>query len=614
MAEELLEYYNRELRFIRQLADAFARSHPKIAERLRLNSDDAADDPHVERLIEAFAYLTARIRFKLDDDFPEITEALLNVLYPHYLAPVPSMAIVQFQLDPEQVQLTQGHVIPRHTELQTEMIEGKPCYFRTCYPVTLWPIELKQASLSEAPFAAPSTKYSADATSMLRLVFTSLTKEITFEAMGLNVLRFFLRGQPHIVYRLYELILNGTIGVAVAGSPRDPEPMVLDTEKCVCAVGFEQEEGLLPYPARSFLGYRLLTEYFAFPQKFLFFDLVLPEPRLLARLGDQLEVYLFLGRSVPELVRTVSAQTFQLGCTPVVNLFKQRAEAIQLTHADFEYPVVPDRRLPLAYEIYSIDRVVGAPPQGSPTEYRPFFSVKHALDRGSARTFWHASRRPAEEAGISGDKGTDVYLSLVDLKFRPSAPANWTLDIETTCLNRDLPERLPFGGDQPRLEMTQGKGLVARIRCLTPPSRTLRPVQGHGTLWRLISHLALNHLSLVDDDKAEALREILKLYDFKDSEETRGQIDGILSVGGRRIVGTVKTEGPLAYCRGVEVSIRLDEDRFTGGGLFLFASVLERFLALYCTMNSFTKLITTVKGREGELRRWRPRMGEKVLE
>src|SRR5438045_9154151 len=154
MADELLEYYNRELRFLGEFADSFAKSHPKIAERLRLSSDDAADDPHVERLIEAFAYLTARIRFKLDDDFPEITESLLNILYPHYLAPVPSMAIVQFQLAPDPVQLTKGHVIPRFKELQTEMIEGKPCYFRTCYPVTLWPIETKHASLAEAPCAA----------------------------------------------------------------------------------------------------------------------------------------------------------------------------------------------------------------------------------------------------------------------------------------------------------------------------------------------------------------------------------------------------------------------------------------------------------------------------
>ncbi|HZW29684.1 MAG TPA: type VI secretion system baseplate subunit TssF [Isosphaeraceae bacterium] len=611
MPDELLDYYNRELRFIRELANSFARSHPKIAERLRLSADDAADDPHVERLIEAFAYLTARIRLKLDDDLPEITESLLNLIYPHYLAPVPSMAIVQFQLDPEQVQLTKGHVIPRHTELQTELIEGKPCQFRTCYPVTLWPIELKQAGLAEAPFVAPETPYSGEATAVLRLSLASLTKEITFAAMGLDVLRLFLRGQPHNVHRLYELLLNHTIGVAVAGSARDPQPTLLERD-CVRAVGFERDEGLLSYPARSFLGYRLLTEYFAFPQKFLFVDLVLPQ-RALADLGQQLEVYLFLNRSVPELVRTVTAQTFPLGCTPIINLFKQRAETISLTHTDFELPVVPDRRLPLAYEIYSIDRVVATPPQGSPVEYRPFFSVKHAVDRAAETRYWHATRRRAEESGVVGDSGTDVSIALVDLKFRPSAPANWTLDVETTCLNRDLPERLPFGGDQPRLEMTQGKGLVARIRCLTPPTRTLRPELGHGAQWRLISHLALNHLSLVDDDQAESFREILKLYDFKDSEETRGQIDGLLSVRGRRVVGPVRTEGPLAFCRGIEVTIRLDEDRFTGGGLFLFASVLERFLALYCTLNSFTKLIATVKGREGELRRWPPRMGENLL-
>jgi type VI secretion system protein ImpG len=267
----------------------------------------------------------------------------------------------------------------------------------------------------------------------------------------------------------------------------------------------------------------------------------------------------------------------------------------------------------MGLEIYSIDRVMGASPKGESLEFRPFFSIKHAENRGSERTYWHATRRPAEATVATGDKGTEVYLSLVDLGFKPSGTPGAVLEVQCTCLNRDLPVELPYGGDQPRLQLTEGGGPIARIRCLTPPSPTHRPDLGRGLLWRLISHLSLNHLSLVEDGNAEALREILKLYDLLDSAETRSQIDGILGVKSRRVVGPVRSEGPLTFCRGTEVTIHFDEERFAGSGLFLFASVLEHFLGLYCTVNSFSKLIATVKGREGVLRRWAPRMGENAL-
>ena len=447
---------------------------------------------------------------------------------------------------------------------------------------------------------------------MLRLVLSCQLSETTVGALGLGTLRFFLKGQPQDVGRLYELIFNHTIGVAVAGGIKDLQPIELGPES-LRQVGFAREEGMLPYPARSFLGYRLLTEYFAFPQKYLFVDLALPDPAALARLSNRMEIYLFLDRMIPELGRTVSMDTFQLGCTPIVNLYLQRAEPIQLTHTEFDYQVVPDRRRPQSNEVYSIDRVLASPPKGKSVEFLPFFSTKHAQERPADYTFWHATRRPAESSTRTGDRGTEVYLSLVDLGFRPSAPADWTLEVETTCLNRDLPQNLPFGGDQPRLQFRAGGGVISGIVCLTAPTRTLRPALRQGLLWRLISHLALNHLSLVGDGQADALREILKLYDFADSAETRNQINGIVRLDSRRIVGSVRTDGMVAFCRGLEVTLQFDEARFSAGGLFLFASVLERFLALYCTVNSFSKLVATVKGRQEELRRWPPRMGERVL-
>ena len=608
MSDELLPYYHRELAFIRRLGAEFAEAHPKIAGRLRLGPD-AAEDPHVERLIEAFAYLNARTRHKLDDDFPEITDALLSVLYPHYLAPIPSMAVVQCVLDRGQGDLTGGYTIPRESAIETEPVDGEPCRFRTCYPVTLWPIEIAAAELAGQPFAAPPSPCTAQAAAVLRLQLGCFADDATFAQLPLDSLRFFLKGQSQHVFAVYELLMNNVLGVALASGPDDRQPVLLNP-RCIRPVGFERDEGMLPLSARSFPGYRLLTEWFTFPQKFLFVDLAGLDREALTRIGNKLEIYFYLNRTTTDLQQNVTRDTFQLGCTPMVNLYKQRAEPIALTHTESEYRVVPDSRRPAAHEVYSIDGVTATSPDNQPVEYRPFYSMKHATDRRRQETFFYTTRRPAES---QLDRGTEVFLTLVDMNMQPSVPIGSTLDVETTCLNRDLPHRLPFGEGQPGLRLSKG-GPLERIECVSGrPTPTFRPARRRAAMWRLISHLSLNHLSLVDyDEGADAIREILKLYDFADSAETRAMIDGIQSVRSRRVTGRVGS-GPLAFCRGVEVSVHLDEERFTGSGVYLFASVLERFLGLYCSINSFSQLVATTNKREGVLRRWSPRAGETAL-
>jgi type VI secretion system protein ImpG len=612
MSDELLPYYHRELAFLRRLGAEFAEAHPKIAARLRLGPD-AAEDPHVERLIEAAAYLNARTRLKLDDDFPEITDALLGVLYPHYQAPLPAMAVVRFFLDRGQADLVGGYTIPRETPLETDPIDGEPCRFRTCYPTTLWPIDLKAANLAGRPFAAPAAKYTSQAVAVLRLQLQCFTPEMTFSKLSIGSLRFFLRGQSQHVFPLYELIFNNVLGVALADSPTDRNAVVLGPQ-CIRPVGFERDEGVLPWPNRSFLGYRILSEYFAFPQKFLFFDLVGLDKQVLQRAGNRLELYLYLNRSSVDLEQNVAAGTFQLGCTPVVNLFKQRAEPIPLSHTQTEYRVVPDARRPLAAEVYSVDRVTATSSENEPVEFQPFYSFRHAAGRRDQKAFWHATRRPAEQCGGRSDQGTEVYLSLVDLDFKTVDCGDWTMDVETTCLNRDLPHRLTWAEGQSAFRLTRGAP-VTQITCVMGRcTQTLRPPLKRRAAWRLISHLSLNHLSLTDyEDGADALREILKLYDFADSAETRAMIDGILSVRNRRVVGRVPGDVNGGFCRGVEVTVQLDENNFVGSGPFLFACVLERFLGLYCSVNSFSKLVAITKQREGEMRRWPPRAGETVL-
>jgi len=616
VSDELLPYYNQELAAVRHLGGEFARLHPKIAARLRLNAEGSTD-PHVERLVQAFAFLNARIRHKLDDDFPEISDALLSVLYPHYQRPIPSMCVVQFALDRTQGELTTGYRIPRGTAVSTEPDpqEGEPCRFRTCYPATLWPFQTTDAKLARPPFPSPGTPHSADAQSILKLEFQSFAPSVGFGQFDLGSLRFYLQtAQPQNAYLLYELLLNHTLEIAVARSVDDPQRILLPANSWQ-PVGFARDEGMFPNTARSFLGYRLLTEFFTFPQKFLFLDLQGLSKARLAKFGNKLEIYCYLNRSIPALEQTLNKDTLRLGCAPIVNLFNLRTEPIQLTETDTEYRVVPDARREMALEIYSLDRVVGTSPDQEKAEYQPFYSFKHGVDRNTQQTFWHVVRRPrgASLEGIETDPGTEMYLSLVDLGFTPAAIPRWTIDIEATCLNRSLPSRLPFGGGRPHLDLPEGRGPVSKVECLTPPTPTLRPPLKNRALWRLISHLSLNHLSLSDlTEGADALREILKLYDFTDSQETRSLIEGLMRVSSRRVVGRA---GGLAggFCRGMEVAIHFDEKKYTGSGAYLFACVLDRFLGMYASLNSFTKLVATSEQRRGLTWQWPPRTGERVL-
>lgn len=607
MSDELLPYYNRELTYIRRLAAEFANAHPKIAGRLRL-TPETIEDPHVSRLIEAFAYLNARLRHKLDDDFPELSDALLGILYPHYTAPIPSMAIVQFTGQPDQ---TTHYTVPAGTELESEPVGGETCRFRTCYPATLWPIVIESASLAGRPFVAPANPQAAraGAVACLRLTLRCIAADMTFTQLALDKLRVFLRGQPQEAFPLYELIFNNTVSMALADLSSDASPVLLGPE-AIRPVGFAKDEGIIPYPARSFAGYRTLTEYFAFPDKFLFLDLTQLSNKVLLGAGNRLEVFIYLNRTMIELERTVSRESFALGCAPIVNLFALWAEPIQLTRNVSEYRVVAEARRPGTTEVYSLDEVKATAHDGHELHFEPFYSTKHASEREGRRAFWLASRRAAGGA----DPGTEVYLSLLDLDFNPSQPADTVVSTYVTALNRELPSTLPVGGGHPYLFLVEGAAPVSSVACIVPPSATLRPPLRQRGRWRLISHLALNHLSLSDDSEgADALRDILKLYDFRDSEETRRVIDSIVSVKSRPTVGRAPSRNANAVCRGTEVRIEFDAERFSGSGLFLLAAVLERFLARYATINTFTRLVAAIKGRPGELRRWPPRAGEREL-
>lgn len=609
--DDILPFYNRELTYIRKLAAEFAGAHPRIAGRLRLAAD-AVDDPHVARLLEGFAYLSARVRHKLEDEYPELTDALLGILYPHYLLPFPSCSIVQFQGLPT---ATAPYRVPAGAGLDTEPVTGERCRFRTCYPVTLYPIAIDQVRLSGLPLQAPVNRAARGAVASLRIALRCLGADATFAQLGPDSIRFFLRGAAPVALPLHEVVLNHTVSVAIADGPNDPDPVVLPAD-AVRAVGFAQEEGLLPWPARSFSGYRLLTEYFAFPEKFLFFDIAGLDAKALVSGGNRMEIFLYLDRALPELERTVGADALALGCTPVVNLFPQRCDPLGLDGTATELRVVPDARRPRALEVWSVDAVRESRPAGPARPWLPFYrlAADAGLPGGAEREEADAPRwHPVRRSSLSPLTGTETFLAFADQGFDPDLPAEGTLSVDATCFNRDLPASLPFGGGRPKLTPIEGLGGVSSMTCLTAPTPTLRPRLGNAGAWRLVSHLALNHLSVTGGVAgAAALREILRLYDLRELPETRAIIEGVLSVTATEGAARAPGRRPGAFVRGLDVRIELDPRAFATGG-FLFAAVLERFLALHATVNSFVRTTAAFAGRPGVIRTWPPRAGEQPL-
>jgi type VI secretion system protein ImpG len=629
MRDELLGYYERELVFLRRMGADFARKYPKIASRLLLEGEKI-EDPHVERMIEAFALLTGRVGLKLDDELPEITESFINLLYPHYLAPIPSMAVTQFSFGSPNDKITSAQVLERGTRLNSRPVDGTPCQFRTAYDVQLLPLELESASL-ESP--APKNSQGKYADCFIKLSMKCFGGANLHEMKNAGTdqapkfFRFYIDGDPQLVYPLYEIIFNQAVSVEFR--PKDtpinartmktltgiqlklPDPIVLPADEAIKQVGFDDSEAILPFTNRSFKGYRLLSEYFAFPYKFLFFDIHGSDRAAANKFGGHFDIFIHL-KDVTPPIAPVTKETFRIGCSPVVNLFSRLADPVYVSQQKYEYHIIPDIHRQSTTEIYSIDGVFTSDPRTNTTrEFSPFYSMRHAYGEQMEKSYWYAARRQSQRRD---DAGSEIHISLVDANFNPSAPAVEVLNVRTTCTNRDLPARLPFGGKDGDFEV-EGTALVSRVRCLTKPTATIRPPQRRALQWRLISHLNLNYLSLVNSENGspDALQEILHLYNFDDSSVTRKQILGIVGIETRKAVRQIGGRVGAGFVRGLETTVTFDEEQYVGSGMFLFASVLERFLALYASLNSFNQLAIRSEQREENIKSFPPRAGEQVL-
>lgn len=622
MDPRLLDHYERELRFLREMGGEFAREFPKIAGRLGLEQLSCSD-PYVERLLEGFALLAARVQLKLDSEFPRFTQHLLELVCPHYLAPTPSMAVVQFSPDLLEGGLAAGNEIPAGSVLRSRLAKNEqtPCEYRTRHSTTLWPLELKKAEYTSLVTELRDVRLRSKQRpkAMLKLQLKA-TAGLRFDQISLDTLPLFLPGADDVPHRLYEQLVSAAMAIVVRPSGRNPSfQHVIDQWGCVRPLGFDDSEAILPYTARSFQGYRLLHEYFAFPSRYMFVELTQLAPALRQCKENEVEVLVLLDREEPALEGVVDTSRLLLFCAPAVNLFPRELDRIHLSDREHEYHVLADRTRPLDLEVYSIDKVTGYGARSvGEREFLPLYAPR---DHDATPAYYTVQRQPrlvSSRARSQGQRstyvGSELYLSLVDGNGGPYRSDLKQLGVSALCTNRDLPLHLTPGLGNTDFALQTGAP-VDSVRCVAGPTAP-RASYAHGDAsWRLISHLSLNYLSLVDTDAekgAAALRELLNLYCDLGAPSVRQQVRGVHSIRSQAVMRPLPGSGPLCFGRGLELTLQCDEAAFQGSGAFLLASVLERFFAKYVSINSFTETVLTTLQR-GEIMRWPTTSGQRHL-
>jgi type VI secretion system protein ImpG len=615
MDPRLLRYYNLELQHLRETGAEFAQQFPKIAARLGMHGLEVAD-PYVERLLEGVGFLAARVQLKIDAEFPRFTQALLEIIYPHYLAPTPSMLVAQLRPDPNDPNLVAGPTVPRGSALSGVMAadDATACEFRTAQDVTLWPVEIVSANyFSFAPDLPLNTLPVAQRIKGGVRIRLKTTAGLKVAQTSIDRLCFYLAGRDDVANKLYELCLASALGVLVLPAKSAKPWHEFLPASSIRPIGFTDDEALLPVTLRSFQGYRLLQEYFSFPQRFRFFELT-GLARALKRVdADQVEVVILLGRGEPTFESVVDRSNLALFCTPAVNLFHKRADRIHVSESAHEYHVIADRTRPLDFEIYEVASVVGhGIGTDSEQQFLPFYSAYSSDQEHQPSAYYTTRREPrlvSQAAKRRGPRssyiGTEVFLSLVDAAQAPFSGDLRQLSIQALCTNRDLVLQMPIGIGTSDLSL-DAAAPVAGIRVMSGPSRPYAPLADGAVSWRAISHLSLNYLSLTQstpEGGAAALRDLLELYAASADVSARRQIEGIRSVRVGRVVRRLRAPGPLAFGRGVEITVHVDELAFEGASAFLLGSVLDRYFARHVSINSFTETVLRSENR-GEINRW----------
>jgi type VI secretion system protein ImpG len=613
MIKAILPFYEREHANISALLSEFAEQYPQLAATMGI-VDGTCEDSHVQRIVEGMVMLGARILQQLEDSYPQFTTALLDMNYPHFTQPFPSTSIARFDYSDAKVETMNAVVtVPRGALMNSVEHNGVVCQFQNAYAVTVAPVVFSQVTFDSALDAPAAIRVSTDDTSMISIAIESSCATLGLAQLGLHSLRVFIDGDASLRATLRDVLFLNTI-CAYLEVDRATR-WVLLPKVPIAAAGFADDDALVPSRAASHPAYRLLTEYFAFPEKFNFFDIDLAAlTRTMPLEAQRLTLHLAVtgiaaDSDAARILKPLSPKNLLLSCTPMVNLFKRAASPVDLTHARVEYPLLACAERPAAFEIHSVDtvHVVRNTPEGTTTtEFHPYYSMRHGLAAGRKGHYWSIRR---DEVLAQTSPGFETQFSLADIDLNPLAMETSTVSIMLTCTNRELPSTLRIGVPSGDLKLEQ-LGSGHPIRFLRKPTRPYRFAAG--AHWRLIAQLSLNHHALVHEN-LEAFTEMLTLYDLAQSNVSQRQIRAIVGLSQKSIRAWLNDAHGGARVNGIEVSMTLDEAAFVGTGLHAFVQVIDHFLGLYAHLNTFTQLVILSSASGKELIRCPPRSGGATL-
>jgi type VI secretion system protein ImpG len=598
-AERLMDFYQQELAALRDEASEFAHDYPDQAQALGFHRG-SSQDPQVELLMQSFAYLGGRLRYQLETDQAELPNSLLADLYPHLAAPLPCMMVAEVEVQADGVATVErGRNVL--AAVQTDGAGGATCRFRTCFETQLSPLTVSDVAIV-SPDDYPELARDAEVRSVLRV---RLVKQGRTQLNQLQVdcLRLHLNPEAGPAQRLHHLLGAHLRGIAVLEPQESGAALHTLPPASLRWLGFAEDEAALPVHPQAHPAFRILQEYFAFPEKFLFFDV---SPLKLEVAQQEFEL-LFMLDVPPHSGLRLNAAMLRTNCVPLVNLYVQRIDPLALDHTRYEYRLTGDITQHANCEIYLIERLSAVRAGAAPRTVVPYFAMD-AFQHIEGHDYFFITRREASQRARLG--GTELYVSFLDARFELTDPADDVIGGTALCTNRRMPERLRVG-DQLRIE---GAAPVSAVRVLVKPTAHQAPPMTGARPWLLASQLALNHLSLSEGPHAlAALKEILRLHVGPSSTLGHRAIDGIRSLDSRPLVRWHGAVGRRGYVHGVEIDLTLDHNRFEECSAVLFAEVLRYFFALYAAVNTVVQVRLRMPNVKGVVKEWPPLAGNQVL-
>lgn len=604
MSDELIKYYNQELNFLRTEGERFSRQNPKIANRLGVNTG-GSEDPFVGRLLEAFSLISARIHHKLDHEMDFVIQSILNIMYPHYLLPIPSLSTLQLTAKD---QLKNSYTLDRNTKIFSKTPEAKNCFFTTCYPITLRPLHLKNIKYNKT-FVVKPKRPSKNIKSSLQLNLKTNNKKLTVSETSPTNLRVFISAEKITANLLYKTLFNNLEEIVISYPGAYGNTISFPKNK-IEKVGFENLEGILPYPSQSFTGYRLLTEYACYPEKFLYFDINNLDEYISNNFGNEIELHLFFTSQQDSLEKNINDNSLALHCSPIINLFEQTGEPIPIDHTQSEYQVIADSHQSVSsIEIYNIESInINSEKYSANMQCSPYFR-KGLSDATKDKTlYWYAHRKSCWEIGLKNISGSELFVSFSEINTILDLNNKIVVTPTLLCTNRELTSQLALGKSKTDFQFwNSNHELIQAMRCIKPITKPQYRKKRDKQSLDLIAHISQNQLLHEDDDATlSAIKSVLAIYSYNEDLLT----ESIVKARVKNIIERHPNHLTQSFCNGLQLTLTIDKNAFPLENLYLFGCVFEQFLSKSCSINSFTKLhITTLD--ETEEYQWPIRLGLK---